>query len=117
VGIDARKGVVATRGWTQSAELRAVDLARQMVELGVRRFIYTDIERDSTLAGPNFAELAALAHKVSAHVIASGGVTTVEQIARLAQMGLEGAIVGSALYAGKITLRDALAAADPTAGG
>jgi phosphoribosylformimino-5-aminoimidazole carboxamide ribotide isomerase len=117
VGIDARKGIVATRGWTQSGELRAVDLAHQMVELGVQRFIYTDIERDSTLTGPNFAELAALAQEVPARVVASGGVTTVEQIARLAQMGLEGAIVGSALYAGKITLRDALAAADRAAGG
>lgn len=110
-GIDARQGIVATRGWTRSGELRAVDLARQMVALGVARFIYTDIERDSTLTGPNFEEVAALARAVPVPVIASGGVTTAAQIARLAQMGLEGAIVGSALYAGKITLPAAIAAA------
>ena len=73
--------------------------------------VYTDIERDSTLTGPNFEELEALARAVPVPVIASGGVTTAEQIACLAQMGLEGAIVGSALYAGKITLPEALAAA------
>jgi phosphoribosylformimino-5-aminoimidazole carboxamide ribotide isomerase len=110
-GIDARKGMVATRGWTHTGDLHAVDLARQMAALGVARFIYTDIERDSTLTGPNFEEVAALARAVPVPVIASGGVTTAEQIARLAHMGLEGAIVGSALYAGKITLQAAIAAA------
>ena len=114
VGIDARKGIVSTRGWTADSHLRATDLARQMVDRGAIRFIYTDIERDSTLTGPNFAELEALAAAVPAHVIASGGVTTAEQIARLAGMRLEGAIVGSALYAGKITLPEAIRAAHST---
>jgi phosphoribosylformimino-5-aminoimidazole carboxamide ribotide isomerase len=110
-GIDARQGIVATRGWVQSSQVRAIDLAQRMVDLGVTRFIYTDVERDSTLSEPNFEEVASLARAVPAHVIAAGGVTTAEQIARLAQMELEGAIVGSALYAGKITLPEALAAA------
>ena len=114
VGIDARQGMVATRGWTQASGLRASDLAAQMLDLGVVRFVYTDIDRDSTLAGPNVDATAALGQAVAgrATVIASGGVTTVAQIQALAAAGLEGAIVGSALYAGKITLRDALAAAD-----
>jgi phosphoribosylformimino-5-aminoimidazole carboxamide ribotide isomerase len=111
VGLDARKGVVSTRGWTQDAAVRATDLAQRMVGMGVVRFVYTDIDRDSTLTGPNFDETDALARSTGAAVIASGGVTTAEQIARLARMGLEGAIVGSALYAGKITVKDALAAA------
>jgi phosphoribosylformimino-5-aminoimidazole carboxamide ribotide isomerase len=113
VGVDERGGMVATRGWTHASEQRAADLARRMVDLGVIRFIYTDVERDSTLTEPNFDELEALARAVpQASVIASGGVTTAEQIARLAQMGLEGAIVGSALYAGKITLEQAINAAE-----
>ncbi|MDQ3700604.1 MAG: 1-(5-phosphoribosyl)-5-[(5-phosphoribosylamino)methylideneamino]imidazole-4-carboxamide isomerase [Chloroflexota bacterium] len=111
VGIDARDGMVATRGWTQASPRRAIDLAKEMIDLGATRFIYTDIARDSTLTEPNFAELEALARAVSGSVIASGGVTTTEQVARLARLPLEGAIIGSALYAGKITLPEALAAA------
>ena len=111
VGIDARKGVVATHGWTRDAGVQATDLARRMVELGAVRFVYTDIDRDSTLTGPNFDETEALARSTGAAVLASGGVTTTDQIARLARMGFEGAIVGSALYAGKITVKEALAAA------
>lgn len=111
VGIDARAGVVATRGWTAASGRRAVDLAGQMAAAGVVRFIYTDITRDSTLTEPNFAEVDALNRAVDAAVIASGGVTTVDQVRRLAALGLEGAIIGSALYAGRITLEAALAAA------
>ncbi len=111
VAIDARDGLVATRGWTQPSPRRAVDLAREMVDLGAVRFIYTDIARDSTLTEPNFAELEAMGRAVPAGVIASGGVTTVAQVTRLAQLPLEGAIIGSALYAGKMTLRGALGAA------
>jgi phosphoribosylformimino-5-aminoimidazole carboxamide ribotide isomerase len=111
VGIDARNGQVATRGWTQGSAVGAIDLAQRMVDAGVRRFIYTDIARDSTLTEPNFAEIGALNHAVAAGVIAAGGVTTVDQVRRLAALDLEGAIIGSALYAGRITLEDALAAA------
>ena len=111
VGIDARDGVVATRGWTQASGRRAADFAREMVDRGAERFIYTDIARDSTLTEPNFVELEALARAVPARIIAAGGVTTAAQVARLAGLPIEGAIIGSALYAGKITLAAALAAA------
>ena len=112
VGIDARGGRVATRGWVRASDTTATDLARRMVDLGVVRFIYTDINRDSTLTEPNFEELARLSEAVDAAVIASGGVTSSGQIQRLAAMRLEGAIVGSALYAGRLTLAEALAAAE-----
>lgn len=111
VGIDARGGRVAVRGWTAASTLLAVDLARRVASQGVQRIIYTDIARDSTLTEPNFAELDAVAAAAALTVIASGGVTTIPQVERLAQMPLEGAIIGSALYAGKITVEAALAAA------
>jgi phosphoribosylformimino-5-aminoimidazole carboxamide ribotide isomerase len=114
VGIDSRGGMVATRGWTQASRTPATALAEQMVERGVMRFICTDITRDSTLTEPNFDALAGVASAVApanASVIASGGVTTVEHVRRLVSLGLEGAIIGSALYAGRLRLEDALAAA------
>lgn len=110
-GIDARDGKVATRGWKYGSEMQAVDLGQQMIAGGVRRLIYTDITRDSTLTEPNFAAIEELSRATSAAVIASGGITTVEQIRRLSRLGVEGAIIGSALYAGRLTLSDALAAA------
>jgi phosphoribosylformimino-5-aminoimidazole carboxamide ribotide isomerase len=113
VGIDSRNGMVATRGWTADSSLKATDMARQMVERGAVRFVCTDITRDSTLTAPNFEALEeiSLAVEGKAHVIASGGVTTIEQVTRLRELGLEGAIIGSALYAGKLKLEDALEAA------
>jgi phosphoribosylformimino-5-aminoimidazole carboxamide ribotide isomerase len=111
VAVDARGGVVATRGWTAPSDRRAVDLAREVVDRGAGRLIYTDITRDSTLTEPNFEALAELAGAVPVPVIAAGGVTTAAQVARLAALPLEGAIIGSALYAGKITLPEALSAA------
>jgi phosphoribosylformimino-5-aminoimidazole carboxamide ribotide isomerase len=111
VGIDSRDGIVATRGWTEGSGIRATDMARQMAERGAVRFVCTDITRDSTLTEPNFASLEEIAGASRASVIASGGVTTVEQVRRLKGLGLEGAIIGSALYAGKLRLEDALATA------
>jgi phosphoribosylformimino-5-aminoimidazole carboxamide ribotide isomerase len=111
VAVDARGGVVATRGWTAPSDLQAAGLAQEVVERGAARLIYTDITRDSTLTEPNFDSLAALAAAVAVPVIAAGGVTTASQVARLAALPLEGAIIGSALYAGKITLPEALSAA------
>jgi phosphoribosylformimino-5-aminoimidazole carboxamide ribotide isomerase len=111
VGVDARGGRVATRGWRETSGLPAVELARAMVEAGVVRLIYTDVTRDSTLTEPNFAALDELIRGVPVRVIAAGGVTTVEHIRRLGRLGAEGAIIGSALYAGTLALEDALAAA------
>lgn len=110
VGIDSRSGLVATRGWTSDSRVEATQMAREMVDRGVVRFVCTDITRDSTLTAPNFEALADIYRAVTpmAHVIASGGVTTLDQVRRLREMHLEGAIIGSALYAGKMRLEDAI---------
>jgi phosphoribosylformimino-5-aminoimidazole carboxamide ribotide isomerase len=111
VGIDARDGVVATHGWQQSSGVGALDLARHMQALGVTRVVYTDIGRDGTLAGVNAAACAALAQAAGLAVIASGGVATLDDIRRVKAVeagGVEGVIVGKALYAGQVDLAQAL---------
>ena len=110
VGIDARDGLVATRGWTVTSAERALDLAREMVGLGVRRIIYTDIHRDGTLTEPGYDSTADLVSGSGARVIASGGVSQIEHLVRLAEIGVEGAIVGRALYTGDLDLEAAHAA-------
>jgi len=108
VGIDSRHGVVATHGWQRSTRVRAVDLARQMIELGVHRLICTDILRDGTLTEPNYAALGEIAEAVAVPIIASGGVSAVEHLLRLCEMGMEGAIVGRALYTGDLDYRESV---------
>ena len=108
VALDARNGKVMTHGWQQESTVDMFDLAQQMVANGVSRFLYTDVERDGTLSQPNFEATAALARAVSVPVIASGGVATLEHLTRLATLGVEGSIVGSALYKGAFTLPEAL---------
>ncbi|GAB4444008.1 MAG: 1-(5-phosphoribosyl)-5-[(5-phosphoribosylamino) methylideneamino]imidazole-4-carboxamide isomerase [Chloroflexi bacterium OHK40] len=114
VGVDARNGQVATAGWTETADVRAVDLVRHMAAVGVRRVIYTDISRDGTLTEPNFAALAELVRPEGPAVIASGGIAAVEHLLRLKSLGAEAAIIGKALYTGAITLPAALAALSQT---
>ncbi|MDP9372525.1 MAG: HisA/HisF-related TIM barrel protein, partial [Chloroflexota bacterium] len=105
LGLDARDGLVATRGWETTSAVRAVDLARDLAALGVRRVVYTDIGRDGTLSAPNYAALRELAGAGDLAVIASGGVARREHLAALAAIpGVEGAIVGRALYTGDLTL-------------
>lgn len=108
VGIDARDGVVATRGWVQATGERAIDLARRLEGLGVACIIYTDIERDGMLAGPNIRAIEAMVHSITTPVIASGGVSSIKDIEALQCIGLEGVIIGKALYTGAIDLREAI---------
>lgn len=112
VAIDARDGIVAVRGWqTSQPHLPAVDLARHMVELGVRTFLHTDIARDGMLAGPNVEATRDLASSVEAAVIASGGVASLDDLRALAAVGLPnlvGVVVGRALYDGRIDLAEAI---------
>lgn len=108
VGIDARDGLVASHGWEKGTSISAVELAQRMTALGIRRLVYTDISRDGTLTSPNFQAIADLMSQVRAHIIASGGVATILHLERLARMGVEGAIVGKALYTGDVDLRQAL---------
>lgn len=108
VGIDTRDGNVSVRGWTQDIELSAIDFARSMVDLGVKRFVHTDIGRDGTLSEPNFSSFSELASAIRRPVIASGGVASVNHLKMLSRLGAEGAIIGKALYTGDINLRQAI---------
>ncbi len=108
VGVDARDGLVATHGWKESTTLTAYVLMEQMGAIGVRRFIYTDISRDGTLTEPNFGMLEELIRKVRLPIIASGGISSLEHLKRLKELGVEGAIVGRALYTGALGLREAV---------
>ncbi|HCI81984.1 MAG TPA: 1-(5-phosphoribosyl)-5-[(5-phosphoribosylamino)methylideneamino]imidazole-4-carboxamide isomerase [Ktedonobacter sp.] len=113
VGLDARDGKVAIEGWRETSEVKAVDLAAELSTLGVRRFIYTDIARDGSLQGPNLEGLAkmqeAIIHSNSSYsLIASGGVSSLADLRVLAALGVEGAIVGKALYTGQIDLHKAV---------
>ncbi|OGO07859.1 MAG: 1-(5-phosphoribosyl)-5-((5-phosphoribosylamino)methylideneamino)imidazole-4-carboxamide isomerase, partial [Chloroflexi bacterium RBG_13_60_13] len=110
VGVDARDGYVATRGWLQKTSVTAADMVRQMAGLGAKRFICTDILRDGTLTQPNFAVIAELVTNSGVAIIASGGVASIEHISRLSRLGVEGVIVGKALYTGDIKLDEPLAA-------
>ena len=115
MGLDARNGRVAVRGWAEVTELLVTDLARRFEDAGIAALIYTDIERDGALAGPNVAATAALARSVDIPVIASGGVSSREDLIALRDTGVvAGAISGRALYDGTLDLGaalDALAAA------
>ncbi|MFD0857662.1 1-(5-phosphoribosyl)-5-[(5-phosphoribosylamino)methylideneamino]imidazole-4-carboxamide isomerase [Roseovarius aquimarinus] len=112
VGIDARAGRVATKGWAEETDVNATDLARSFEDAGVAAIIYTDIERDGAMQGPNIEATAALARAVSIPVIASGGVSSLADLMALRDCGapLDGAISGRALYDGALDLREALAA-------
>jgi phosphoribosylformimino-5-aminoimidazole carboxamide ribotide isomerase len=113
VGIDARNGKVATRGWLENSEVEAIALAQQMADLGVSTIIYTDIHRDGTLQGPNQTALRELAEAISIPVIASGGVSSVRDLLSLLaleSLGVVGAIVGRALYTGEVSLKEAIRA-------
>ncbi len=117
VGIDARDGLVATEGWAETSTLRAEDLALRIQDAGIVAIIFTDIARDGMLAGLNIAATAALAAKLTVPVIASGGVAGVSDLVALAEAAraldhghIEGAIVGRALYDGRLTIEDALSA-------
>jgi len=113
VGIDARDGLVAVRGWVESSGMDPLDLARRMVDLGVQEIIFTDIARDGMLTGPNTEALEKMTG-AGAKVIASGGVAALEDIraiAKLAGRGIIGVIVGKALYSGRFTLEAAIEAA------
>ncbi len=109
VAVDARDGQVAIKGWTEQSSVGALELAGRMAELGVRRLLYTDISRDGTMTEPNFAANADLVRDTGMAVLASGGVTSLEHIRRLAATGAEGVIIGRALYDGAIRLTDAIA--------
>ncbi len=111
VGIDSRKGKVAVQGWTEQREETVSELAVQMEQAGVASLILTDIEKDGMLEGPNYRLMEEVGRVVQIPIVASGGVTTIEHIQRLSGIsGVKSAIIGKALYEGRISLKDAIAA-------
>jgi phosphoribosylformimino-5-aminoimidazole carboxamide ribotide isomerase len=111
LGLDARDGKVAVRGWLDTSTLLAVDVARRHADLPLAAIVYTDIASDGTLAGPNVAGLEEMLAAAAAPVIASGGIATLDDIGRVAAIGCTGCIVGRALYDHVFTLADAIDAA------
>jgi phosphoribosylformimino-5-aminoimidazole carboxamide ribotide isomerase len=112
LGIDARDGMAATDGWLATSEVTALDLARSFDDEPLAAVIYTDIATDGMMRGPNVEAMAQMQAAVNLPVVASGGVTTVADVERLAAAGLAGCIIGRALYEGTLTLADALRAAE-----
>lgn len=108
VGVDAKDGMVAVQGWTEGTAMQAEALVRGMARAGVRRFVFTDVATDGTLRGPNVAAVADLKKIKGVHIICSGGVGSLEDLDRLAAAGIEGVILGSALYQGAIRLQEAV---------
>ena len=106
VSIDARNGYVATDGWTETSDVKATDLLIELEKIGVQTVVYTDIYKDGMLQGPNFKELQLVDEATSIDVIASGGVTTKEDIEKLQNMNMYGAIIGKALYDGNLDLAE-----------
>lgn len=108
VSIDAKNGFVATNGWTEVSNIKALDLALRLKEMGLKTLVYTDIAKDGMMVGPNFKELEEINMKTGLQIIASGGVSTPEDVKKLKAMNLYGAIIGKALYIDKIKLEDVL---------
>ncbi|MEK4025580.1 MULTISPECIES: 1-(5-phosphoribosyl)-5-[(5-phosphoribosylamino)methylideneamino]imidazole-4-carboxamide isomerase [Sporosarcina] len=108
VSIDARNGLVATDGWTETSNVKAVDLLQDLAKIGVKTVVYTDIMKDGMLQGPNFEELQVMNETSSIDIIASGGVSTENDIQKLAAQDMYGAIIGKALYEGKLSLEKLL---------
>lgn len=109
VGIDAKNGLVATRGWVETTSVTAVDLALRMKDLGVTTLIYTDVSRDGMMQGPNVEATRQLIQATGMDVIGSGGISRLDDLRNLRSAGCAGAILGRALYEGAFTLEEALA--------
>ena len=108
VGIDALGGTVRTEGWIKDSGTDYIEFAKLMESYGVKTIIFTDIDKDGMLSGPNFAQLQALRDAVSCGIVASGGVSTLEDIAKLRDMGIEEAIAGKAVYTGQLDVKKAI---------
>jgi phosphoribosylformimino-5-aminoimidazole carboxamide ribotide isomerase len=112
IGIDAKDGMVAIEGWAKTSQFTSIGFAQKMEKLGARTIIYTDISRDGMLSGPNFKAIEEMVKAVDMEVVASGGVSKLEDIKILKEIGVSGIIIGKALYTGDIDLGQALAVAE-----
>ena len=116
LGVDAKDGFVATEGWLEVSQVKAVDLAKQVSDAPLAAVVYTDIAKDGMMSGPNFDALAEMHAAVPLPVIASGGVCTLEHVRRLMAEGIPGCIIGRALYEGTLDLAATLALSRTSAG-
>lgn len=107
IGIDAKDGMVAIKGWETISNVNAVTLALSMKELGVKTIIYTDISKDGMLCGPNFVQTAKMVEATGLDIIASGGVSSMQDLEQLENIGVEGAILGKAIYEKRVDLKEA----------
>ena len=112
VSVDAKDGEVMVRGWTQGTKLPASEIIEQMEAMGVGRFVYTDITRDGTLTAPNFRSIEDVARSTSLKMLVAGGISSIDHLVRLSAIGVEAAIVGTAVYTGDIDLAQAIATLD-----
>ena len=108
VGIDAKEGMVACEGWLDTSDVNYIDLAKKMESVGVRTVVFTDISKDGTLSGPNLEQLDAINRAVSCDIIASGGVSSLDDLKALKELDLYGAICGKSLYSGAFRLSEAI---------
>lgn len=108
VGIDAKNGMARAEGWIDNSEINYIELAKRMEDIGVKTIIFTDIEQDGTLAGPNLKQLDDLVHEVNCDISASGGVAVLKDIINLAELDVYGAICGKAIYSGTLDLKQAI---------
>lgn len=108
VGIDAKNGMVRAEGWIDSSDINYIELAKRMESDGVQTIVFTDIDQDGTLAGPNLKQLDDLVHQVRCNIVASGGVAVIKDILNLAELNVYGAICGKAIYSGNLDLEMAI---------
>jgi phosphoribosylformimino-5-aminoimidazole carboxamide ribotide isomerase len=108
VSIDAKNGWVATKGWTEVSQVKAIDLCKKLEQIGIETIVYTDIAKDGMLLGPNFDDYEMLSKNTNLEIIASGGISSISDLEKLNRIGLYGAIIGKALYENKFTLKEAL---------
>jgi len=108
IALDTKDGKLMKQGWLENSDKSIITTALKLEKLGVKRFIYTDVVRDGTLTEPNYKEISNLAKNIVVPVIASGGISTIASIKQLKSMGVEGVIIGKALYEGKLDLKEAL---------
>ena len=108
VGIDAKDGMVRAEGWLDNSEINYIELAKRMEDVGVRTIVFTDINTDGTLSGPNLGQLSELVNSVSCNIIASGGVAVLKDIINLNELNVYGAICGKSIYSGTLDLRQAI---------
>jgi len=111
IGIDARNGYTAIKGWKETTKIKAIELAVEMKKIGIKTIIYTDIKRDGMLTGPNIEEIKKIIESTNINIIASGGISSIDDIKNLKSLNqprLEGIIVGKALYEDKFSLKDAI---------